>query len=271
MKDTKLRSVNTHFWDDDYIQKLDPSQKLLFLYLLTNPLTNLIGVYEISVRRIGFDTGFDKETLLNMLERFSKDGKIFYQDSFIILANFLKNQKFNANMQKGADQRIELLPLEIKRFILSKGLKGFETIRKDSKPFETIQNHSKGFETLRKEEDEVEDEVEDEIEGEGEGNFANHFLPKPDHLDLSRHIDERDLNDEQKLERINSIHNELKNSESWLIDVRRISKLNHTENWHMVKQFLDELKAKEDYYKTLAEIKKHCVSWIRKYKPATAS
>ena len=165
MKDTKLRSVNTHFWDDNYITILDPSEKLLFLYLLTNPLTNLIGVYEISLRRIGFDTGFDKDTLEKMLSRFSEKKKIFYYNGFILLANFLKNQSFNANMKKGADQRIDLLPDEIKRFILSNGLKGFERVRKGSK----------GFETLRKVEDEYEDEYEVEDEREV-GSLSSIFI-----------------------------------------------------------------------------------------------
>lgn len=167
MKDTKLRSVNTHFWDDNYIIKLDPSQKLLFLYLLTNPLTNLIGVYEISLRRIGFDTGFEENTLNVMLKKFSEDKKVFYHDNFIIIVNFLKNQSFNSNMKKGADARIDLLPDEIKRFILSNDLKGFERLPKGSE----------GLGTLRKDEDEYEDEYEGEDEREGENsNLSSIFI-----------------------------------------------------------------------------------------------
>lgn len=251
LKDQKLRSVNTYFWDDDYIQKLDPSQKLLFLYLLTNPLTNLIGVYEISLRRIGFDTGFDKDTLANMLNRFAADRKIYYESNYIIFANFLKNQRFNANMQKGADQRIDLLPDEIKRFILGKDLKGFETIR----------NPSESFGIVRKDEDEDEDEGEDEV-----GSIRNYS----DFLDLSKHINPDDLNDDEKLARINSIHNELKQSGNWQTDLQRLFNTSPAETWHMVKLFLDEIKAKDDFYKPLAEIKRHCISWIRRYKPAMA-
>ena len=43
---SKQRSVDTCFWDDRYITQLDPSEKLLFLYLLTNTLTNICGVYQ---------------------------------------------------------------------------------------------------------------------------------------------------------------------------------------------------------------------------------
>ena len=32
---SKKRYVNTVFWDDAYITNLDPSEKLIFIYLLT--------------------------------------------------------------------------------------------------------------------------------------------------------------------------------------------------------------------------------------------
>ena len=33
----KQRYINTKFWRDSYIEDLDPIEKLLFLYLLSNP------------------------------------------------------------------------------------------------------------------------------------------------------------------------------------------------------------------------------------------
>ena len=41
----KHRYIKTKFWDDSYIIELNPHEKLLFLYLITNPLTNIAGVY----------------------------------------------------------------------------------------------------------------------------------------------------------------------------------------------------------------------------------
>jgi len=40
----KQRIVNTKFRGDSFSTSLAPTEKLLFLYLLTNPLTNLSGV-----------------------------------------------------------------------------------------------------------------------------------------------------------------------------------------------------------------------------------
>ena len=74
-KMAKERYINTKFWDDSYIVKLDPIEKLLFIYLLTNPLTNICGIYEVSLRRIAFDTGIEEEVILTLLRRFEEKRK----------------------------------------------------------------------------------------------------------------------------------------------------------------------------------------------------
>jgi len=43
------RYISTSFWDDPWITSLDPSEKLLYLYLMTNTSTNISGVYKLSV------------------------------------------------------------------------------------------------------------------------------------------------------------------------------------------------------------------------------
>jgi hypothetical protein len=68
----KLRSVNTKFWNDPFIETLDNKEKLLFLYLLTNPLANILGIYEISLSRISFDTGLTIDTVEKALKGFER-------------------------------------------------------------------------------------------------------------------------------------------------------------------------------------------------------
>jgi len=82
----KLRVVDVHFWDDPYVEGLDPIEKLLFLFLLTNSACNLLGIYEISLRRIAFDTGIDKDKVIKSLARFEADGKIYYCNEYIIIS-----------------------------------------------------------------------------------------------------------------------------------------------------------------------------------------
>lgn len=117
LSDYKLRSVNTRFWDDIYVISLDPIEKLIFLYFLTNPLTNLAGIYEISTKRIASDTGIDKDMITKILERFERDRKVYYKFNYIILANFYKNQNYNPKMIKNAEKIIKNLPNELISFI----------------------------------------------------------------------------------------------------------------------------------------------------------
>ena len=93
----KQRYINTKFWDDSYIVGLDPTEKLLFLYLLTNPLTNVAGIYEISLRRIAFDTGIESMAANSILKRFRKEKKIYYLDGWIVVVNFPKHQEYHKN------------------------------------------------------------------------------------------------------------------------------------------------------------------------------
>lgn len=151
-KDKKLRAINTKFWDDSYIINLDPIEKLMFLYFLTTPLCNLIGIYEINLRRIAFDTGIDKDMILKILERFDKDKKIYYKDNFIIIPNFTKNQNYNANMIKGCNERLNNLPNNIKNIV-----KHFESFEIFPNGYLSIRNR---YVIIRKDEDEVEGEKE---------------------------------------------------------------------------------------------------------------
>jgi len=125
----KLRSVNTKFWEDPFVEGLKPEEKLIFLYFLTNPLTNMIGIYEITIKRISYDTGLTPERVQKALKSFESESKVFYRDNYVILPNFLKNQNLNTNMQKGAINVYDNLPNWLKDSISEKPLKAFESLR----------------------------------------------------------------------------------------------------------------------------------------------
>ena len=86
------RYIDTSFWDDAWIQELDPSQKFLYLYLLTNPLTNVAGISELTIKRICFDTGFNSDTVKNILNVFEEADKVYNWGNYIILKNAPKHQ-----------------------------------------------------------------------------------------------------------------------------------------------------------------------------------
>lgn len=109
----KQRIVNTKFWEDNYIIDLDPSEKLLFLYFITNDKTDLCWIYEINIKKISLETWFDKEMIYRIIERFSKDKKIYYIDWYIYIKNFSKHQNINPKIEAGIERSKKLIPNEI--------------------------------------------------------------------------------------------------------------------------------------------------------------
>lgn len=111
------RLVDSKFWSDSFIVDcLNPLDRYLFLYFLTNERTNLSGVYEVPLRTISNETGIEKEEILRMLERLR--GKIEYKNGWICLVNFTKHQNLdNKNIVKGIDNKIVLLPEDIKSWV----------------------------------------------------------------------------------------------------------------------------------------------------------
>lgn len=108
------RYVSDSFWTDPYIDGLDPSEKLLFLYLLTNPLCNIAGIYEIPSKRISFETGFERDMVDKLLSRFEKDEKIIKIDDWIVIVNYTKHQVYkNPSVTKGIQRIINELPKKV--------------------------------------------------------------------------------------------------------------------------------------------------------------
>jgi len=118
----KNRYVDTKFWTDTYVINLDPIEKLLFLYALTNPHTNISGIYEISNRQIAFDTGIDKEMVEKIFQRFEKDIKMFYLNGWLAIINFINYQKMNNNVIKGIEESLKRVPIEV--------MEGFQRLSK---------------------------------------------------------------------------------------------------------------------------------------------
>lgn len=109
----KQRYVQDSFWTDPYVEKLDPSEKLLFIYYLTNPLCNIAGMYEIRNSRVAYETGFDKEMVDKIKTRFVNDGKMIIFEDWVIIVNFVKNQSTNPSVIQGIQRILDNLPSKV--------------------------------------------------------------------------------------------------------------------------------------------------------------
>ena len=124
----KQRMINTRFWDDSYISDLDPIEKLMFLYLLTNAQTNISGIYELSIKKIALDTGIDKEMVQKIIGRFTKDKKVFYVKGWVCIKNFIRHQNHKSpKIRVGIEGELENVPNTILKQVIGYGY-GIDTL-----------------------------------------------------------------------------------------------------------------------------------------------
>ena len=88
------RIVDTSFWVDGKVDEFSPEDKYFMLYLLTNPFSKQLGIYEISIKQAAFQMGYSVDAFRALLDRFEKKGCRFFMESwtnqqFPILPNSL--------------------------------------------------------------------------------------------------------------------------------------------------------------------------------------
>ncbi len=116
---SKHRVVKSDFWVDKYIEGLQIKERYLFLYFLTNPNTNILGIYQSTLKRICFETDLDTDTVESILHKFKTDDKIHYIDDYVIMVNFQKHQVPNKTMKTGIEKLLMSLPKNVISFICS--------------------------------------------------------------------------------------------------------------------------------------------------------
>ena len=120
MANNKMRYLNTKFWNDSYISMLDPIEKLLFVYLLTNGHTNISGFYELPLKIMAVETGIDVSMFNKILPRLEE--KINYKKGFVIIKNFIKHQETGSvNVQKGILNCLSEINIEFLKEVVEQG------------------------------------------------------------------------------------------------------------------------------------------------------
>lgn len=105
MATSKIRAVDSRFWSDSWVQSsLNPLDRYLFIYLLTNERSSWCGVYELPLKFIANETGIEKDELeRSMLPRLAP--KILYIDGWIAIKNF---EKYHTNTSPKTQKGIEV-------------------------------------------------------------------------------------------------------------------------------------------------------------------
>ena len=93
-----FRKISVTFWADSFVGELTPEQKYFYLYLMTNDKTTQCGIYETSIRKVCFDTGYNSETVTKLLDFFEQKNKIRFskETNEIALLNWVKFNDSNS-------------------------------------------------------------------------------------------------------------------------------------------------------------------------------
>ena len=93
-----FRKIHDNFWTDPDVEEMTPEQKYFYLYLLTNPSVNQLGLYELTIRRASFETGYSMDSVSILFQYFIDTGKIIVSDKTneILVVKFYHYNKSNS-------------------------------------------------------------------------------------------------------------------------------------------------------------------------------
>ena len=89
------RHIHIDYWQDGFVLDLTPEEKYFYIYLMTNSKTSQCGLYELPKRIIETETGYNRETVDKLLNRFIDYKKIVYCEETreVFLMNWIKHNK----------------------------------------------------------------------------------------------------------------------------------------------------------------------------------
>lgn len=110
---SKQRVVKDEIWDDEWFYDLDPIEKLVWIFMLTNNRCNIAGVYKLNQKWAARMTGLDIDIFTKVINRFVNDKKLFTKDEWIVVVNFTSHQAKNPSVISGISRVLEEIPTDI--------------------------------------------------------------------------------------------------------------------------------------------------------------
>lgn len=140
--------LHTTFWTSDTTRGLSNEGKLLAMYLLLGPHTNMIGCFRLPEGYVSEDLGWGSEKVLKAFAELSRNGFATHDSAskWVFIHSFLKwNPVDNPNQGKAAAKLFDHIPNgnQIK-FLVAKQLAEFE----EKLPEGCLEPFRKGLETL---------------------------------------------------------------------------------------------------------------------------
>lgn len=102
----EYRYIRCRFWSDPDMAEMSPEDRYFYLYLLTNEHTAQCGIYELAVRTMAFETGYNADTVNKLITRLEATGKVKYNHTTHEIA--IRNwAKYNTSSSPPVQTRIK--------------------------------------------------------------------------------------------------------------------------------------------------------------------
>lgn len=111
--DSRYIRIATKFWQDEKARRLSDDAKLLYLYVLTSPHSNMAGYYVLPKPYVAYDLKWLPERLDKAFNELLHQGVIKYCETsdVVLIPNFFKyNPIQNRNQAVGVAKRVSELP-----------------------------------------------------------------------------------------------------------------------------------------------------------------
>lgn len=127
------RNIHITFWTDPkVVDDFTPEDRYFYIYLLTNPHTNLCGCYEISLKQMSDETGYNKESIEKLLRRFNESHKVIAYDKDtreLLIYNWHKyNWTKSPKFEKAVRKEIAQVKSDYFKALLEAVLDGGDTV-----------------------------------------------------------------------------------------------------------------------------------------------
>lgn len=158
------RMVDCGTWDDPWFESLVPQGKLLFLYLLTNPRSTSCGAFEITPRKMAFETGLPQDLIEKFLKAWAPRVQWWPDHQIVFLKNFYRRQTNSEKVRINAARLVADMPFEVRDAIYKEYPDFLPTENTLSIPYQESED-AKAYPTDKQDGDGTETKIEQDGDG----------------------------------------------------------------------------------------------------------
>ena len=120
---SEYRQIHRSFWESGSVEKLDPVEKLLYLYAISGPKSTMEGLYKVTLRRAGFETGIERDMLVEVYRRLEEGGLAGWREEWCCVTQATDHMSSAPQMLKHAKTLYAGTPPAILQWALDMGYK----------------------------------------------------------------------------------------------------------------------------------------------------